>query len=146
MSQYLKRPILVEATQWFKNGDHPEDGDERFPTPRDPANPFVTVASNADGSAADPRYTGEFAGERLEGQVVRYYRHPGVPGSTRCGHCGRLMHDHGWIDRPPSGMTVCPGDWIITELDGGHYYPCHPDVFAATYEPVPAAADPYGEL
>ena len=24
--KYKKRPIIVEATQWFKNGDHPLDG------------------------------------------------------------------------------------------------------------------------
>lgn len=28
------------------------------------------------------------------------------------------------------------GDWIIPEPDGEHYYPCKPDVFANTYDPV----------
>jgi hypothetical protein len=28
------------------------------------------------------------------------------------------------------------GDWIIPELDGVHFYPCKPDIFAATYEPA----------
>ena len=28
------------------------------------------------------------------------------------------------------------GDFIIPELDGVHYYPCKPDIFEATYEPV----------
>lgn len=28
-----------------------------------------------------------------------------------------------------------PGDWIITEPDGIHHYPCKPDIFDATYEP-----------
>ena len=28
------------------------------------------------------------------------------------------------------------GDWVITEPDGVHHYPCKPDYFAATYEPV----------
>lgn len=23
--KYRKKPIVIEATQWFKNGDHPED-------------------------------------------------------------------------------------------------------------------------
>ena len=31
---------------------------------------------------------------------------------------------------------VMPGDWIISEPDGVHFYPCKPDVFEATYEPV----------
>lgn len=33
-------------------------------------------------------------------------------------------------------IPVVPGDWIIREPDGEHYYPCKPDVFAATYEIV----------
>ena len=31
---------------------------------------------------------------------------------------------------------LSPGDWIIPEPDGVHFYPCKPDIFAATYEPV----------
>ena len=23
--RYRKKPIVIEATQWFKNGDHPQD-------------------------------------------------------------------------------------------------------------------------
>lgn len=26
------------------------------------------------------------------------------------------------------------GDWVITELDGLHHYPCKPDIFTATYD------------
>lgn len=28
------------------------------------------------------------------------------------------------------------GDWVITEPDGVHHYPCKPDIFAERYEPV----------
>jgi len=28
------------------------------------------------------------------------------------------------------------GDWIITEQDGIRHYPCKPDIFEKTYEPV----------
>ena len=31
---------------------------------------------------------------------------------------------------------VRDGDWIITEPDGKHFYPCKPAIFEATYEPV----------
>ncbi len=31
---------------------------------------------------------------------------------------------------------VAPGDWIITEPDGEHHYPCKPDIFDANYEPA----------
>ena len=26
MAKFRKKPVVIEATQWFKNGDHPEDG------------------------------------------------------------------------------------------------------------------------
>jgi len=32
-------------------------------------------------------------------------------------------------------MAVNNGDWIITGLQG-EKYPCKPDIFAATYEPI----------
>lgn len=32
-------------------------------------------------------------------------------------------------------MTASPGDWIIRGVRG-ECYPCKPDIFAATYEPV----------
>lgn len=47
------------------------------------------------------------------------------------------MQDHGWIDTPEGGHTVCPGDWIITGVVGERY-PCKPDIFEATYEEVMA--------
>ncbi len=35
-------------------------------------------------------------------------------------------------------MTAMPGDWIIRGVKG-EFYPCKPDIFAATYEPADAA-------
>ena len=32
-------------------------------------------------------------------------------------------------------MEASPGDWIIRGVNGEHY-PCKPDIFAKTYEPV----------
>ena len=32
-------------------------------------------------------------------------------------------------------MTASPGDWIIKGVQG-EFYPCKPDIFAATYEAV----------
>lgn len=105
---YRKKPVEITAVQWFRNGDHPDDGD--------PA---------------------------TEGQVVRYFRHPDIYGKaqhcdlpdTARPHCDTLMEDHGWIDTLEGGHTVCPGDWIITGVQG-EQYPCRPDIFEATYEPV----------
>lgn len=42
---------------------------------------------------------------------------------------------YGWIDTLEGGHIVTPGDFIITGV-AGEKYPCKPDIFAATYEPV----------
>jgi hypothetical protein len=38
-------------------------------------------------------------------------------------------------------VEVKPGDWIITEPDGEHHYPCKADIFAETYEPIEEPPD-----
>jgi hypothetical protein len=108
--KFRKKPVVIEAAQWFKNGDHPLDDTQ-------------TVY----GSVGEPFLS--------EGKVVRYYRHPDIPGMERCKHCGDIMHNHGWIDTLEGGHIVCPGDWIITGVKGEHY-PCKPDIFEMTYEPA----------
>lgn len=107
MTKYIKKPIIIEATQWFKNGDHPNDGNSVFEE-------------------------GEFKGELLEGNVVRYYRHPKIDGQDECEQCRFIMHQHGWIDTLEGGHIVCPGDYIITGIKGENY-PCKPDIFTDTY-------------
>lgn len=37
-------------------------------------------------------------------------------------------------------MRATVGDWIIRGVKG-EFYPCKPDIFAATYEPVPDATE-----
>jgi hypothetical protein len=39
------------------------------------------------------------------------------------------------IDTLEGKMTARPGDWIIKGVKG-EFYPCKPDIFAATYEEV----------
>lgn len=110
MPRYRKKPVIIEATQWFKSGDHPEDNREWFET----------------------KESGKFLGE---GKVVRYYRRPDLDGESFCPKCSKTMHDHGWIDTLEGGHNVCPGDWIITGV-AGEYYPCKPYIFEQTYEKV----------
>jgi hypothetical protein len=74
MAKYRKRPVIVEATQWFPGKQVPGVFDRRD-------SPYVIT---------------------IHGQKT----------------------------------IVMPGDWIITEPDGIHHYPCKPDIFAATYGPV----------
>lgn len=49
---------------------------------------------------------------------------------------GWLFHD-GEITIPTleGNMTAKDGDWIIRGIKG-EFYPCKPDIFSATYEPV----------
>ena len=105
--KYIKKPVEIEATQWFKNWDHPLDGNKTFEE-------------------------GPFAGDLLEGRVVRYYRSPSLDGRDKCKHCGDIMHYHGWIDTLEGGYIVCPADYIITGVRGENY-PCKPDIFKQTY-------------
>lgn len=116
--KYRKKPITVDATQWFRNGDHPDDGNDVF-------------------------IGGEFAGEKCEGLVVRYFRNPGITGTTICSICKRIMHVHGFIETLEGGHIVCPGDWIITGVNG-EYYPCKPGIFEKTYEQI--NQPPSGEI
>ena len=111
--KFRKKPVVIDATQWFKNGDHPKDGTRTFED-------------------------GEFKGELLEGKVVRYFRHPTISGKNGCRFCDDIMHNHGWIDTVQGGHIVCPGDWIINESGNikKGYYPCKPDIFKKTYDKI----------
>lgn len=47
-----------------------------------------------------------------------------------------------WVIATLEGaMTVSVGDWIIKGVQG-EFYPCKPDIFAETYEPVSNAHQP----
>lgn len=106
-TQYFrKKPIIIQAHQWFRNGDHPNDECVLRPD-----------------------------GQWSEGKIVRFYRVPEEWGSPNCQHCGKNKIYHGWIDTLEGGHIVCPGDWIITGYHG-EYYPCKPNIFEQTYEPV----------
>jgi hypothetical protein len=87
MTKFRKRPVEIEAHQWFHHGDI--DGITSYNTP---------------------------------------------PGFC-CAQCGEGREAHGFIDTLEDGHRVCPGDWIITGVKGERY-PCKPDIFEATYEPV----------
>ena len=52
-----------------------------------------------------------------------------------CQQCGKPSRIHGNVKTIEGYHIACPGDFIITGIKGEHY-PCKPDIFAATYEPV----------
>lgn len=126
MSRFRKKPIVIEATQWFKNGDHPMD--------------YTKSKVDMDGTVYPPDVC---RSRGWEGDVVRYFRRPEPEYAGHLLHepCGQTWHHHGWIDTLEGGHTVCPGDWIITGVQG-EVYPCKPDIFEATYEPEAPADHP----
>jgi hypothetical protein len=86
----------IDLIQWWKNGDHPEDG----------------VGEVVD----DPGYPGKTY-TRQEGTVVRYFRHPDFRGDDVDPACGKRWHDHGWIDNGGDGITVHPGDYVYAKKE-----------------------------
>ena len=52
-----------------------------------------------------------------------------------------LLRQHGWPTRRwelrtlEGWCTLTPNDWVIRGI-AGEYYPCKPDIFAATHEGV----------
>jgi len=49
---------------------------------------------------------------------------------SACGLCGKF-----WVQTLEGPLVVSDGDWIIKGIKG-EFYPCKPDIFAATYERV----------
>lgn len=104
----LEQPVRLEEHVWNKNGDHPldytKDEENHFPNPGAPST-----------------YTAAFRRENnWEGDVVRYFRNPEVPGIDTC-KCGHTFHEHGWIDQGADGITVCPGSTVIGPDEDGYY-------------------------
>lgn len=89
MAKYRKKPVVVEAEQWFKNGDVPYADI----TPIDSDTEWI------------------------------------------CRECGNKASAHGNCPTLEGFHIVCPGDYIITGIKGENY-PCKPDIFEQTYEPV----------
>lgn len=83
MGKYRKRPVIVDAEQWFP-------------------------------------------GKEVRG--VQHFKPVGVDIhiANEAWFVETIHNQRAWL---------APGDWVIMEPDGIHFYPCKPDVFQAVYEP-----------
>ena len=111
--KWIRTPTPIEATQWFKNGDHPMD---------DVYRPYED--------------NGEIPITPREGKIVRYYRTPSFQSNIPdCRQCGEPMNKHGWIDGQGDGTIVCPGDYVVGGR-GQKFYTVKPYLFEQTHTKV----------
>jgi len=94
MAKYRKKPVVIEAQQWFPPGDGRHD-----------------PAMLCDCKGKTIKVGDLYVAFKTMGPVV--YR----------------------ISTLEGDLQVSSGDWIITGVKG-EKYPCKPDIFAETYEPV----------
>lgn len=110
--KYRKKPIVVDAFQWFPELPH-------------------TVLEDSMGIKYRKWEGGVY--EWSEGQMYDLGMRFVKPVKSSI-----------VIDTLEGRHEVSPGDWIITGIKG-EKYPCKPDIFEATYEPVqPPASTPQG--
>lgn len=145
MTLYQADP--VEATRWFHNGDLPDDRlGERLvdPVKLGDLRPDL-IGPNGWKLVANTDIPDEAYYYRGEGAVVRYFRRaePEYRGDRVHAVCLNRWHAHGWIDDGGDGQTVCPGDWVVTEIPANaaldrpaKYRPVHNPMFRATYTMV----------
>lgn len=100
--KFRKKPVVIEAVQWFPPGDRHHD----------PA----MLSHRKGNSVSPPDY-------RQPGDLYQFTTIPG------------MGDDKFFIKTLEGDMQVSPGDWIITGV-AGEKYPCKPDIFDKTYEPV----------
>ncbi|PEP21712.1 hypothetical protein CN566_28325 [Bacillus wiedmannii] len=119
MAEYRKKPVVVEAIQWFKGMDI--DG-------------VICMKRLSDDSEDGGLY------KDIEGN---YWHVPFELPLRYEDDNGRLIVQHpcwGWIETlgNNSGHVVHEGDYIITGVGGENYpiYPIKEEVFLKTYEPV----------
>ena len=81
----------------------------------------------------------QFRKKSVEIDAVQYIEYGKlVKGMCNSQSCYTSGNNEPHVHTIHKGQTVKlePGDWIIPEPDGKHFYPCKPDIFEATYEEV----------
>jgi len=149
MARFRKKPVVIDAVQWFKDGDHPAVESRTPKIIFDRAgNYFYVVRYDALQLsrwwlAVDPvGWMAQKYGAVLPFAFYDVKSGEEVPVSDRPDLLSLYSKRSGWTTDPiamgyvktlEGGHLVTPGDWIITGVKGEHY-PCKPDIFAQTYE------------
>ncbi|WP_081851082.1 hypothetical protein [Bradyrhizobium sp. URHD0069] len=115
MPQFRKKPVVIEAVKWngYSNNIGLTNGLEPMNGERYESPAWMPPVSF----------------------VVTDQKYPSHPGPGEIWRDGESL----WIGTLEGNMVASPGDWIIQGVKG-ELYPCKPDIFAATYEPVSGLA------
>ena len=120
MPMFRKKPVVIEARQFCGGGAGPEGGPTRSATSHTHAI-YQWIERNTLGS--------------FEPMDVIEGRKPWpASGVTIDPRDGRMV-----IATLEGGHWVNLDDWVIRGVQG-EFYPCKPDIFAATYEPADGLA------
>ena len=157
MTEYRRKPVVIDAVQWFKDGDHPAVQPRPAIVRFDRQGHYFYIDHAEPG--ADMRPTAWLAVDR-QSEVVKnnsealpfafYEIKSGVatPIAARPDLLKTYMLDHGWPRTPRdfgilvSGERreiVAPGDWIIREPTNGTLCVCSPTEFARRFELLPVS-------
>lgn len=150
MAKFRKKPVVIDATQWFKDGDHPavesrapeivfDEADNYFYVTRydsDIDRPEAWVAVDPEGKIAATygdvlpfAFYSLRAGKRTP---ITAFPELATEYAKRSSWTTAPIA-MGYVRTLEGGHMVTPGDWIITGVKG-EFYPCKPDIFAETYE------------
>lgn len=111
---------------------------------------MTTNAADAQGSVKFRKKPVVIEAVQLDGTLEAFEAAVAFMGTAGGAHNGHLENDDphkSWlyIDTLEGQMVAHTGDWIIRGVKG-EFYPCKPDIFAATYEPAgDSLADRQGE-
>lgn len=147
MSKYRKKPIVIEAEQWFlglsiegveiKETELIYSGNEEYFYLSNVANqnspfnyPDAWLPVKEDGKILPFSFYKVKSGRRVVAReadqklVQRYLDYAGAK---------KLPEPQVFIETLEGRHEVTEGDWIITGVNG-EKYPCKPDIFEKTYE------------
>ncbi len=111
MAKFRKRPVVIDAIKWngYSNNIGLTNGAEPFNGERYDYPEWMPPVTN----------------------VVTDIRFPAHPKPGEIWRDGEDL----WIGTLEGNMTCSPGDWIIRGIKG-ELYPCRPNIFAETYDPI----------
>jgi hypothetical protein len=145
--KFRKKPVVIDAVQWFKQGDHPGvitggkiwfmfDNHTFAKLSNDPDKAALEAAKLFGEDNYGSIFVRDISDRSIDALTLHGSKDTDFP--TRLKEWAAKAKAQSWpaaIETLEGNMEVTPGDWIIRGIKG-ELYPCKPDIFAATYEPA----------